>query len=90
MTRRTPHTASQIGKLDLLEAFCSHNGPDFYGLPRNEGTVTLERTPHKVVAKYHYGTEGGFLVPLRANAEVEWTLDVPPPKHLLCAPVIST
>jgi dihydroorotase len=29
------------GQLDRLEAFVSHHGADWYGLPRNEGTVTL-------------------------------------------------
>ena len=31
------------GALDRLEAFASLNGPAFYGLPANEGTVTLAR-----------------------------------------------
>jgi dihydroorotase (homodimeric type) len=31
------------GALDRLEAFASFNGADFYGLPRNTGTVTLAR-----------------------------------------------
>ena len=31
------------GALDRLEGFASHHGPDFYGLPRNQGTVTLKR-----------------------------------------------
>ncbi|MFM7342253.1 MAG: dihydroorotase, partial [Betaproteobacteria bacterium] len=33
----------RAGALARLEAFASFNGPDFYGLPRNSGTVTLER-----------------------------------------------
>src|SRR3546814_3018862 len=33
------------GALDRFEAFASENGPRFYGLPLNEGTVVLERTP---------------------------------------------
>jgi dihydroorotase len=33
------------GALDKLEAFASHHGPAFYGLPRNSGTVTLQREP---------------------------------------------
>ena len=33
------------GALDRLEAFASENGPRFYGLPLNEGTVTLEQSP---------------------------------------------
>ena len=32
-----------MGALDKLEAFASFNGPDFYRLPRNSGTVTLRR-----------------------------------------------
>ena len=31
------------GALDRLEAFASFNGPAFYGLPRNTGTVTLDK-----------------------------------------------
>ena len=31
--------------LDKLEAFASLNGPRHYGMPPNEGTVTLERAP---------------------------------------------
>ena len=33
------------GALQHLEAFASFNGPAFYGLPRNTGTVTLRREP---------------------------------------------
>ena len=33
----------QEGALDRFEAFASENGPRFYGLPLNAGTVTLER-----------------------------------------------
>src|SRR3954468_11481914 len=36
------------GALDHLEAFASENGARFYGLPLNEGTVTLERTEVQV------------------------------------------
>ena len=31
------------GALDKLEGFASFHGADFYGLPRNAGTITLER-----------------------------------------------
>ena len=37
-------TFEEDGALDHLEAFASEFGPRFYGLPLNEGTVTLERT----------------------------------------------
>ncbi len=33
----------QEGALDRLEAFASRNGPNYYGLPVNEGSLTLRR-----------------------------------------------
>jgi dihydroorotase len=36
------------GKLANLEAFASINGPKHYGLPLNEGTITLEKKPWTV------------------------------------------
>ena len=33
----------EAGALDKLEAFSSFFGPDFYGLPRNTDTITLEK-----------------------------------------------
>ena len=33
----------EAGALDKLEAFTSNNGPDWYGLPRNSDTITLEK-----------------------------------------------
>ncbi|GAB2993437.1 dihydroorotase [Psychrosphaera aestuarii] len=35
------HVFEELGALDKLEGFASHYGADFYGLPRNKGTVTL-------------------------------------------------
>lgn len=60
------------GKLDRLEAFASERGPDFYGLPRNEGTVTLRRSPEPVPETLAFGDE--VVVPLRAGQSVGWTL----------------
>ncbi|GAB6194860.1 dihydroorotase [Lysobacter xanthus] len=60
------------GALDRLEAFASFNGPDFYGLPRNAGTVTLVREPTPVPETLHVG--GHELVPFRAGATVGWRL----------------
>ena len=39
------HAPTRHEALDRLESFASVNGPAFYGLPLNEGTVTLERRP---------------------------------------------
>jgi dihydroorotase len=56
--------------LDRLEAFASHNGPDFYGLPRNTGTITLLREPTPVPKALHAG--GHELVPFRAGSTLGW------------------
>ncbi len=37
------HVFEEDGALDKLEAFTSLNGPAFYGLPPNEGTITLAK-----------------------------------------------
>ena len=59
------------GALDKLEAFASFHGADFYGLPRNAGQVTLVRRT-AVPEELPYGAN--TLVPLRAGAELAWTL----------------
>ncbi|MFO1415138.1 MAG: dihydroorotase [Burkholderiales bacterium] len=56
--------------LDRLEAFASRFGADFYGLPYNAGTVTLERADTEVPAEYAYGAD--TLVPLRAGERLRW------------------
>ena len=58
--------------LDRLEAFASHHGADFYGLPRNASKVTLERRAWKVPASYAFGDE--TVVPLRAGQSIGWRL----------------
>jgi len=60
------------GALDRLEAFASHFGPDFYRLPRNSGTITLEKRPQPVPDGYDY-VAGDTLVPLRAGETLAWT-----------------
>jgi dihydroorotase len=60
------------GALDRLEAFASHHGADFYGLPRNGAKVKLEKRPWKVPASYAFGD--GEVVPLRAGQSVAWRL----------------
>src|SRR6478672_7203520 len=58
------------GALDRLEAFASHHGADFYGLPRNTAKVKLERKPWKVPASYAFG--GDQVVPMRAGQSIAW------------------
>lgn len=61
-----------MGALARLEAFASHHGPDFYRLPRNSDTITLERRAWTVPATLDAGALS--LVPLRAGEPVGWTL----------------
>ena len=60
------------GRLDWLGAFASHFGADFYGLPRNHGTVTLQRRASTVPAELPFGA--GTVVPLRAGEALRWSL----------------
>ncbi|WP_313950287.1 dihydroorotase [Accumulibacter sp.] len=57
--------------LDRLEAFASFNGPDFYALPRNTGTVTLAQEVWRVPESFPY-LAGDALVPLRAGELLRW------------------
>ena len=58
------------GAIEKLEGFSSIFGPDFYGLPHNQETVTLEREPWKVPMQYEFG--GSQVVPFLAGAELSW------------------
>jgi dihydroorotase len=60
------------GALDRLESFASENGPLFYGLPLNEGRITLERV--EVSVPESIDTEGGRLVPFRGGETLPWRL----------------
>ena len=59
------------GALDRLEAFASFNGADFYGLPRNTGSVTLARQSWIMPDEITYAN-GDTLVPLRAGETMQW------------------
>ena len=60
----------QQGKLDLLEGFAAHFGPDFYGLPRNSDTITLTKQAWDVPPLLPLG--GDTLTPLRAGEQIAW------------------
>jgi dihydroorotase len=62
----------QAGKLENLEAFASFNGPDFYGLPRNNDCVTLQKLTWKVADSMPFGSN--IVVPIKAGEEVQWTV----------------
>ena len=62
-----------LGCLDKLEAFASHYGADFYGLPRNSGTVTLVKQPWQVPAEITL-PNGNPIVPFYAGETLNWKL----------------
>jgi len=62
----------QAVALDKLEGFASFYGADFYRLPRNSGTITLEKTSWTVPAAY--GEDDPDITPLKANEELTWKM----------------
>ena len=63
----------ELGALDKLEGFTSHYGADFYGLPRNEGTITLVKEdwtiPEQIILP-----NGNSIVPFFAGQNCTWKL----------------
>ena len=60
----------QRNALDKLEAFASHFGADFYGLPRNQDSITLVREPWPVPTTLDFGEQQ--VIPLRAGETLHW------------------
>ena len=58
--------------LDKLEGFASFHGADFYGLPRNSGTVTLRREAWTPPPSFAYGE--AELKPLRSGEALPWRM----------------
>ena len=62
----------RAGALDRLEAFASHFGADFYGLPRNSDSITLQRQPWTVPEQLALGEQ--VIKPLCAGETLNWQL----------------
>ena len=58
------------GALDKFEGFASEHGPLFYGLPLNEGKVTMTRVPTRVPEMLDLA--GSAIVPFHAGEELSW------------------
>jgi dihydroorotase len=58
----------QAGALNKLEGFASCYGADFYKLPRNTQTITLEKCAWTVPNTY------GEITPLKANEVLDWKM----------------
>jgi dihydroorotase len=76
----TAHSAIELyaeafeaaGALDKLEGFASFYGADYYGLPRNTESVTLQREEWQVPTSVGFGEHR--LVPLRAGETMTWKM----------------
>jgi dihydroorotase len=58
----------QVNALDKLEGFASFYGADFYRLPRNTDTITLEKQTWTIPSAY------GDITPLKAGEDLSWKL----------------
>lgn len=58
--------------VDRLEGFASYHGADFYGLPRNAQTITLEKTSWTIPSTLPFGD--AEIVPFRAGEVCHWRL----------------
>ena len=63
----------ELGALDKLEGFASHHGADFYGLPRNTGTVTLQKETWQLPESIEL-PNGQPIIPFMAGTEVQWKI----------------
>jgi len=76
----TAHAAMELyaqafdaaGALDKLEGFASFHGADFYGLPRNSGTITLQRESWTPPESFDFGE--AQLKPLAAGESLAWRM----------------
>jgi len=58
--------------LDRFEAFASEHGASFYGIPLNDGTITLVREPTRIPPVMEAGDTR--LVPFQAGESLPWRL----------------
>lgn len=61
----------ELGALDKLEGFASHYGADFYGLPRNSGSITLSKESWQIPESITL-PNGRPIIPFMAGATVPW------------------
>lgn len=65
-------TFEEEGALDKLEAFASENGPNFYGLPLNEGTLTLSKKDQHVPERFTLSETD--IIPFHAGETLSWSV----------------
>jgi dihydroorotase len=62
----------QANAMDKFEAFASINGADFYGLPYNKTSITLERESWEIPQSVPFGDS--VIIPLAAGNQLNWRL----------------
>ena len=62
----------RAGALDRLAGFVAHHGADYYRLPRNTGTLTLEKTDQPVTFPAQIETGAGPVVVFDPGFPVYW------------------
>ena len=65
-------TFEEEDALDKLEKFASINGPKFYGLPLNEGTITLTKKEQKVPERMTLSETD--IIPFHAGETIGWSV----------------
>lgn len=66
---------AEEGALDRLEAFASVHGANFYGLPLNEGEITLMRGENRIAEPNVPPATKTAVIPFRAGERLDWTLE---------------
>lgn len=66
------HVFEEENALQHLEGFASLNGPAFYGLPENTGTITLEKRSNPVAYPAKLQTADGPVTVFDPECEVFW------------------
>ena len=62
----------RANKIEMLEGFASHHGPDFYGLKRNTESITLEKNSWVVPESYKLANSE--IVPFFGGRSLSWKL----------------
>ena len=65
-------TFEEEGALDKLEGFASEHGPRFYGLPLNEGQITLTRKDN--VVPESLDVANNRIIPFHAGETLAWSI----------------
>ncbi|MEM9676511.1 MAG: dihydroorotase [Pseudomonadota bacterium] len=69
------HVFEEEGALDKLEHFASRNGPAFYGLPVNDGTMTLSKQSAPVHFPQTVPTGAGDVTVFDPGFDVFWRVE---------------